>query len=399
MLFSTFIGHRFALLFFGAWLSAAAAQTLEIPPTWMQTTSNSSREVRVDLAYGAASALLDQVDPSVGVVPGIPTVQYLSNVFSVLAIQDYQTRNNSWVSTVPKGMQDYYTSHGVYGDPPGRSGDANYWALAFYYAFRAYKQDFLLVTAKEIYANTSATCFIAPSAAANGTGAGRNVSFTPPSGCANGDFAGGVFVTNAVLNDLEVCGECVGPFMTLSAYLYEETNDTAYYEAAQLSADFMIRNMWTGSFVVDGFILSTCSAHQKPLTLNQAGFIEGLSVLANVTNNGTLTAFLRDVVSNVTTYPAWSSAGGIIREDSNLSDWGYNMKGLFIRGLAEARVRNPGTDLARYIEAYIMVQFNGVLDNARGQAPNNNYYASSWSTGEHATRVYFLRTVLPSSSA
>ena len=32
------------------------------------------------------------------------------------------------------------------------------------------------------------------------------------------------------------------------------------------------------------------------------------------------------------------------------------MKGIYIRGLAEARVRNPGTDLARYIDAYITVQ-------------------------------------------
>ena len=33
-----------------------------------------------------------------------------------------------------------------------------------------------------------------------------------------------------------------------------------------------------------------------------------------------------------------------------------SLKGVFIRGLAEARARNPGTDLAQYIEAYVTVQ-------------------------------------------
>ena len=33
-----------------------------------------------------------------------------------------------------------------------------------------------------------------------------------------------------------------------------------------------------------------------------------------------------------------------------------NLKGVFIRALAEARARNPGSDLAQYIEAYIMIQ-------------------------------------------
>ena len=32
------------------------------------------------------------------------------------------------------------------------------------------------------------------------------------------------------------------------------------------------------------------------------------------------------------------------------------LKGIYIRGLAEARKRNPGTDIARYIEAYTYVQ-------------------------------------------
>lgn len=36
--------------------------------------------------------------------------------------------------------------------------------------------------------------------------------------------------------------------------------------------------------------------------------------------------------------------------------WAFNLKGVYIRALLEARARNPGTDLARYIEAYTLNQ-------------------------------------------
>lgn len=43
------------------------------------------------------------------------------------------------------------------------------------------------------------------------------------------------------------------------------------------------------------------------------------------------------------------------------------LKGAFIRGLTEARMRNPGTNLAQYIEAYITVQVSCQLLVTRGQ--------------------------------
>ena len=84
---------------------------------------------------------------------------------------------------------------------------------------------------------------------------------------------------------------------------------------------------------------------------------------------------LESVVSNVTTFLAWSSdnvpiiqgelfllgclvsyVSDTTAEFSTEKEFQYNLKGVFIRALAEARSRNPGTELAQYIEAYIMVQ-------------------------------------------
>ena len=63
---------------------------------------------------------------------------------------------------------------------------------------------------------------------------------------------------------------------SLSAYLYEETRDPLYQEAAELSLDFIINFLWNGTLVLDTFILNTCRIDSTTaLTYNQAWFIEG----------------------------------------------------------------------------------------------------------------------------
>ncbi|KZV76054.1 hypothetical protein PENSPDRAFT_680511 [Peniophora sp. CONT] len=105
---------------------------------------------------------------------------------------------------------------------------------------------------------------------------------------------------------------------------------------------------------------------------------KGLAVWANVTQNHTLATLLETVIPTITTFPVWSLQSGVVNEPDSTASADRILKGLYIRGLAEARMRNPGTDLARYIEAYITVQFNAILDNAQAPAPNDSYYSTSW---------------------
>ena len=65
----------------------------------------------------------------------------------------------------------------------------------------------------------------------------------------------------------------------LSAYLFEATNDTLYSDAAQLSVDFIFNHMWNRSFVFDLLTLPDCTNSSKPITLNQAGLVEGQAFL------------------------------------------------------------------------------------------------------------------------
>ena len=61
---------------------------------------------------------------------------------------------------------------------------------------------------------------------------------------------------------------------SLSAYLYEETYDTIYQEATQVTVDFTINHVWNGTIFEDTLYPSTCTTKNLMLTLGQ-WFVEG----------------------------------------------------------------------------------------------------------------------------
>ncbi|KZV77382.1 hypothetical protein PENSPDRAFT_183635 [Peniophora sp. CONT] len=320
---------------------------------------------------------MSRVDPSEGANAGLPRVpQDITSIYAALSMQDFYSGNSTWNSTVTNGIETYYNQYGLYGTSPYFNSDTTYWALTFFYAYRAYKHQSLLDFAVHTWNVTYGSAFITPSAAASGTGAGRSKSFAVPAGCTNATIAGGIFSAQTDQSNTAINTETVGPFMALSAYLYEQTGDTVYQAAAQLSLDFITNQLLTDGIVYDTFTPNNCKKDATLLTLNQAFFVEGLAVLANVTRNATLTSLLEVVVSNVTTFSKWSSDNGVISEASGSNDPNTFFKGWFVRGLAEARARFPDTDLARYIEAYITVQYHALLNEAL--APGTDFYSPSW---------------------
>ncbi|KZV61448.1 hypothetical protein PENSPDRAFT_759424 [Peniophora sp. CONT] len=374
--FSRRLGTLRRIVFF-SFASSVAAQNLAVPLNWVNTTSNLTRESREGLANGAAATFLSEVNVNAGASAGLPSIRYFTSTYAVLSLQDYYSGNSTWSTTVFNGMQNYYQQYGLYG-VPALNNDPVYWGLAFFYAYRTYRQQFFLDLAMMAHNLTYTGAFITSSAAASGTGAGRNVSFSPPSGCTNTTIAGGVFFHQDVLNDTTVNAETITPFMALSAYLFEQTNEQLYSDAAELSLNFVINHLWNGVYVQDSFVVASCQTDNTTMdTFNQAFFVEGLSVWANVTKNSALTTLLESVISNVTTFKTWSLPDGVIDESKTRASNDLDTKGVFVRGLTEARMRNPGTDLAKYIDTYTTVQFNSVINNAL--ATGTNFYAASWS--------------------
>ncbi|VDB96010.1 unnamed protein product [Peniophora sp. CBMAI 1063] len=371
-----------SLLAVHVWIGTktVSAQNLTIPGNWRKPSSNLSREDRESLAHDAAYPL-SKIQISIG-TPGLPHLQEITSLYAVLALQDFYSGNGTWHDLGAVNLPtEILGSHGFFSGKAKLHSDVIYWGLTYFYAHRTYNEDILLQNAVEAWNIVYSGGFIDPTAAATSSGAGRNVSFPPSSNCTGGTFAGGVFYRADILSDTSVNMETVGTFMTLSAYLFEKTQNVTYHDSAQLSLEFILNYLWNGVFVYDTRYLDSCGVQVKPFTMNQGWFVEGLSVWANVTKNGTLTTLLETVVTNVTTYPSWTLQDGVVDDTDpsvTLDSANAVLKGIYIRGLAEAHRRNPGTALASYIEAYIYVQLNSMLDNARAPPPNNSAYSRSW---------------------
>ncbi|VDB89421.1 unnamed protein product [Peniophora sp. CBMAI 1063] len=363
-----------------AFVAAAATQDLSVPSSWQNTTSNLPCSERQNLAHDAAATLVSHIAPGQGFVEGLKGYQTIGSQFAVLAQQDWLSGNRTWENTVTSNMQVFTQKLGVSGNNPKRWSNVAYWSLVYIYAYQAYGQDSLLKSALSLWTDIYNSVFISDAAVASGANAstaGRNVSYPPPTGCTDSTIVGGVFFTD-VANNTVINGETVGAFMAASAYLYEATQNTTYRDVAQLSLDFMTHHLWNGTIVYDSFDPRTCKTSDTTtfVTFNQAWFIEGLSVMANETKNDTLVNLLHTAVPSTATFPAWTLQSGVISEGSAVDDPRADLKAWFVRGLAEAWRRNPGTELAKYIESYITVQYNSIFSNSR--AEGTSFYVPSW---------------------
>jgi len=108
-----------------------------------------------------------------------------------------------------------------------------------------------------------------------------------------------------------------------------------------------------------------------------------LSVWANATSNSTLTSLLKSAVQSTTTFPTWTLTTGIISEGNSPTSLQSILKAIYVRGLTEAYHRNPGTDLASYIESFITVQYNSLQSTSR--QPGTDFYETSWFGPANAT--------------
>ncbi|KAI0028803.1 hypothetical protein K488DRAFT_89366 [Vararia minispora EC-137] len=370
------------LLFLSGFPACIPAQNLSIPTSWVNITVSLSIQELQNLVHGAAAQLVNAINNSTGSVSVFGIVDELSDTYAALALQDYYAGTSTFESIVLNNTGLIVNAQNLTasGTIIKLNSDIIHWALTFYYAYRAYKHETFLEQATALY-NATARSLISPETAASGSGADRNVSFNQPLNCTN-NIAGGVFWLSSIGNasNLEINAETVGPFMAMSAYLFELTQEEVFQINAQLSLDFILNNLWSGIVVTDSILTDaeTCRNGGSVLSFNQAWFIEGLSVWANITGNSTLTALLRLAVPSILTFPQWIAANGtyfVLQDNAGVSDTAYR-KGYTIRGLTEAFSRTRGTDIATYIAAFLNIQFNTIQSLAR--APGTDFYSASW---------------------
>ncbi|KAI0314968.1 hypothetical protein OF83DRAFT_1174280 [Amylostereum chailletii] len=393
-----------------------SAQNFNIPSNWLiQSTASQSYSDRAVLAQDAIGDLLRLVNLSSGTIDSFPRPFQSADLMAVVALNDWVAGNTTYQSTVVNNVNAYTTVNPNYLQQvcpmlPSRAynSDTLSWGLTAYYAYRAYGSKSFLDIASDAWAQAD-KYFITEAQAASGSHPARP-NVTLQSTCDESTTAGGLFFHSASETNGEVNAETVGRFLILSAYLYNATTQTQYRTAADLSGTFLRNHLYNNTVILDTIYIASCQKSQASYVFSyNSGFaIQGFAVWASVLKNDSWANLAENLVSTSVPFNAWTRpSDGVISEgkscecthrhrmqrrrikvsysymaqsesggaDEDAYQNGY--KGLFIRGLHEAWwVSDPTSDMAKFIEQFITVQFSALQNKA--YFPPSNAYDASW---------------------
>ncbi|KAJ6464850.1 Six-hairpin glycosidase-like protein [Mycena sanguinolenta] len=241
-------------------------------------------------------------------------------------------------------------------------------------AFATYKNPIFLDYAKQVWW-TVESYTLSQSEVDAGTVPSKNFVVTPT--CLGITMAGGTFrekdLTVPNINILST-----GGFLVLSALLAEATGEDTYLDAAKNSADFIRNHLLNSDYVVqDGIsVRANDSCALDPETTkasyNSGLMIEGLAILYSVTSNASIFDLIEEMLPAVIQYSGWQGSNGIIGNGASKSG-----DIMLPRALATVNARNATTPaLQSYIQSYLSVQFNAVVELAT--AGGSNIYSGSW---------------------
>ncbi|KAJ3844972.1 endo-1,6-alpha-mannosidase [Lentinula raphanica] len=350
------------------------AQDLGVPLTWREFSNSRLLAERISIAKAAIDTILPQLDTSDAQFNGIGYWQS-GNVFSAMANFDHLAGTNTYETQVVNGLNTAFSLYSNF-DQFGYNDDAMWWATAAYYGYRAYGNQNLLSMAIATWNHVSQYVV---SAADASSGSQPNKNFAIAGSCYGETMAGGVF-WRPTADDTGINSITTGLYVTLSAFLAETTGDATYTNAAILSAKW-IQNLQINAngIVLDSVDGADCtrSAASWLFTYNSGKYLEGLSVLKDVTGDSAWTDLMTNIAAAAIKSSAWEGSNGIITEGASPSsnNDGVGFKAIFIRGLDEVSVRSSDNSaLQILIHSYNDVQYNALLE----LAANGTSYSSSW---------------------
>ncbi|TFK51956.1 endo-1,6-alpha-mannosidase [Heliocybe sulcata] len=359
--------QRRSILFLGL-CGLALAQDLSVPSGWREPTNSRSYSDRVSIAQNAINEMTGQLNSATAQFNGLGWWQS-GNVWSVMANQDHFTQTTTNQAAVVNGLNTGWSEFANY-------DQYQWWATAAYYGYRAYGDSNLLQHAIDTWNHVSGYQVTAAQASGGSTPV---KGFSIEGTCNGATMAGGVF-WRPTSDDQGINSITTGLFMTLGAYLAEATGNTNYRDAATAAATWIrAHNLNADDIVLDTVNAHDCSTSPSNwlFTYNSGKYVEGLSVLADVTGDDTWRTLMVDVVAAAAHTTAWQGSNGVITEgvstDSDNGSVGF--KAVLVRGLHEVYTRSESnTDLRTLVKSYIDVQYNALLE----LAANGNTYSSSW---------------------
>ncbi|KIK69955.1 hypothetical protein GYMLUDRAFT_34359 [Collybiopsis luxurians FD-317 M1] len=361
-------------LFLALLPSLAFAQDLGVPLSWREFSNSRLLAERISIAENAINTILPELDASNAQFNGIGYWQS-GNVFSAMANFDHLAGTTTYRSQVVNGLQTAFNLFPNF-DQFGFNDDAMWWATAAYYAYRAYDDESMLSMATATWNHVSQYVVTAADAS---SGRQPNKDFAIAGTCFGESMAGGVF-WRPTADDTSINSITTGLYVTLSAFLAETTGDSTYTNAAILSAQW-IQNLQINpnNLVLDTVDGASCARSPDTwlFTYNSGKYLEGLSVLKDVTGNSAWTSLMTNIAAGAIKSSVWEGSNGIITEGASptANNDGVGFKAIFIRGLDEVSVRSSdNTALQILIHSYNDVQYNALLE----LAANGTSYSSSW---------------------
>ncbi|KAI0766231.1 hypothetical protein BC629DRAFT_1647411, partial [Irpex lacteus] len=238
------------------------AQSFAIPANWRKPTSSVSRHDRSSLVNGVLDTVLPTFNSSSGLLDGLTFTQTAS-LLVALSNSDAITGTTKNKDAVLSSLDTVFALN------PNISSDPAIWGLAAISAHRAYASPTALQHAQAMW-DLLEGFMISEDDAVRGTHRRKEVVFEGR--CNGASTAGGVFYNT------DVNGETVG----LSAHLHTATSNTTYLTAANLSASFILNQLFNGQVVLDTITLANCFTTQDVVSYNSGFVIEGLSLLASL---------------------------------------------------------------------------------------------------------------------
>ncbi|TFK39568.1 endo-1,6-alpha-mannosidase [Crucibulum laeve] len=367
--------------------SVAYAQDLSVPVTWGKFSNSRPLSERITISQNAINTILPQLNSATGEFNGIGYWQS-GNVWSAMANQDHFTGQTTNQAQVVKNLNTVFNLRANY-DQFGSmmmhyGGHRLQFMLIGHIRIRiCYRMRLQLGTIQSsllefFVAHTYFQLSVVTASQAS-AGSQPNKNFAIAGSCDGATMAGGVF-WRPTIDDQSINSITTGLYITTSAFLAEITGDSKYMNAAILSANWIkAHNINSSNIVLDTVNGHDCSRSLSTwlFTYNSGKYIEGLSVLADVTGDAQWRALMLNIVAAAVKSTAWQGSDGIITEGasttSNNDSVGF--KAIFIRGLYEAFARNPSnTNLRTLLHSYIDVQYNALLD----LAANGSSYSSDW---------------------
>ncbi|KZV69022.1 hypothetical protein PENSPDRAFT_686733 [Peniophora sp. CONT] len=373
-----------------AHVACVHGQGFNIPSDWRKPNSNRTRSERVSIAQSAIELLTPAIN-----LTGDGTSQGMSiwssgNVPASLAQYDYVSDSQDHHNIVSSTISVFRDTHPALFDKTQTlrdvTSDPIMWGLAAFYGARAYNDTNLLNIATDAW-EVAQPYAVSVQDGATGTQPTRNQSF--PIDCVfNVTSAGAVFWVAYQPYELESNVITVGAYASLSAHLWESTNNTTYLNAAQQSASFIYSHLYSESDQIlwDSYNLSSCQHNGYQWIHNQGFFLESISVLSSapIPGSSTWETLLKTLVVSTVNNPIWvinngSNAGVLVGDSAsdpqNFQDM-FMWKNVFIRALYEIWTRlSPSDPMGSLIQAFVTVQYNALIDLA---SVDGNIYSPIW---------------------